>query len=348
MKKSQFITVIIMFLVASVLIAVGAFGKDTVKPGETAPTDVLVGGTVAPLQTKAPSETDAPTQSAGNESESPSQSGAVSETPSSVVTVPPSDKPSDDPEKPVEFTEIKNADFATISNDFTYWTSYWKDSGNGQNVPVFDENIKKNIGDVEYIFLNDSSASEWQVYITFATHYDYGETGKILDSLKSSNVKATFFVTAKYIQDNPEIVKRIKSEGHLIGTRGPIGEDIAYMTAEEFAEAMLAVEKEYQKLFGENERMDFYRPDFFSARTLKVADALGYKIVFRTYTSVSDEAEWDDNDVDSATISLRLWERGAYEGSVPEFTVSKNISDALSSYLKECVENNIKFKRLDE
>jgi hypothetical protein len=70
--------------------------------------------------------------------------------------------------------------------------------------------------------------------------------------------------------------------------------------------------------------------------------------VFRTYTSVSDEAEWDDNDVDSATISLRLWERGAYEGSVPEFTVSKNISDALSSYLKECVENNIKFKRLDE
>ena len=347
MKKSQFITVIIMFVIASVLIAVGAFGKDTVKGGDPEPTDVLVGGTIDPVKTQKPATTEAPSETA-SANNSPSSSDEPTGTVAPSATVAPSQEPTDKPGDSAEFPEIKNDDFAAISNDFTYWTSYWKDSGNGQNIPVFDENMKKNIGDVDYIFINNSSDSEWEVFVTFTTHYDYGETGKILDALKSSNVKASFFVTAKYIQDNPEIVKRMKSEGHLIGTRGPIGEDIAYMTAEEFAAGMLEVEKEYQKLFGENERMDFYRPDFFSARTLKVADTLGYKIVFRTYTSVSDEAEWDDNDVDSATISLRLWERGAYEGSVPEFTVSKNISDALASYLKECVANNIKFKRLGE
>lgn len=337
MKKSQFITIVIMFVAASILIAVGAFGKNVVDPEYSSPTEPVLGG-----NTIKPAETEAPTQ----DSEGTDDPNGTSDP--SDATDGPTAEPTKDPEAPVEFPSIHNANFIGIDNSFTYWSSYWKDSGNGQNVPVFDENIKKNIGDVEYVFIKNDSADEWEVYLTFAMHYDYGETAKILDALKSANAKATFFVTAMYIQDNPELVKRMKDEGHLIGTRGPIGEDTEDMSAEEFAAAMLEVEKEYQKLFGEKERMTVYRPDYFSARTLKVAEALEYEIVFRTYTAVSDEAGWDKNKTDSAEIALRLWERGAYEGSVPEFTVSKHISGAIAAYLKECNENNITFKRLDQ
>ena len=42
-------------------------------------------------------------------------------------------------------------------------------------------------------------------------------TGRLLDGLKERNVKATFFLIGENAENNPELVKRIDSEGHLIG-----------------------------------------------------------------------------------------------------------------------------------
>lgn len=42
-------------------------------------------------------------------------------------------------------------------------------------------------------------------------------TLKLLDGLKSRNVKATFFIIGKNASNYPEIVKRISDDGHLIG-----------------------------------------------------------------------------------------------------------------------------------
>jgi len=42
-------------------------------------------------------------------------------------------------------------------------------------------------------------------------------TEELLDGLKERNVKATFFLIGKSARENPELVKRISEEGHLIG-----------------------------------------------------------------------------------------------------------------------------------
>lgn len=42
-------------------------------------------------------------------------------------------------------------------------------------------------------------------------------TGQILDILRSRNVRATFFVCGKDVEQYPDIVRRIHSEGHTIG-----------------------------------------------------------------------------------------------------------------------------------
>ena len=42
-------------------------------------------------------------------------------------------------------------------------------------------------------------------------------TLKILDVLKEFNVKATFFVCGKCVENYPEIAKKIVKEGHKIG-----------------------------------------------------------------------------------------------------------------------------------
>lgn len=55
------------------------------------------------------------------------------------------------------------------------------------------------------------------VYLTFDDGPDTEQTPKVLDVLKSNNVKATFFCIGKKIAGNEAIMKRIADEGHQIG-----------------------------------------------------------------------------------------------------------------------------------
>ncbi|MCM3749298.1 polysaccharide deacetylase family protein [Paenibacillus pasadenensis] len=55
------------------------------------------------------------------------------------------------------------------------------------------------------------------VALTFDDGPDVEITGEILDILKKENVKATFFVVGTRVKQNPEMLKRIADEGHVIG-----------------------------------------------------------------------------------------------------------------------------------
>ena len=54
------------------------------------------------------------------------------------------------------------------------------------------------------------------IYLTFDSGYEAGYTNKILDTLKEKNVKATFFITAHYLNTATDLVKRMVDEGHII------------------------------------------------------------------------------------------------------------------------------------
>ena len=64
-----------------------------------------------------------------------------------------------------------------------------------------------------------SSQEQKVLYLTF----DDGPseyTGELLDLLAKHNMKATFFMLDTEMKRNPEIVKRIVSEGHAVGVHG--------------------------------------------------------------------------------------------------------------------------------
>jgi peptidoglycan/xylan/chitin deacetylase (PgdA/CDA1 family) len=54
------------------------------------------------------------------------------------------------------------------------------------------------------------------IALTFDDGPDPVDTPKLLDLLREKNVKATFFVVGKRVDQYPEIVRRASSEGHLI------------------------------------------------------------------------------------------------------------------------------------
>lgn len=60
--------------------------------------------------------------------------------------------------------------------------------------------------------------NEKKVAITFDDGPDPELTPQVLDVLKRHNVKAAFFCIGKKIEASPELVKRMLSEGHIVGT----------------------------------------------------------------------------------------------------------------------------------
>ena len=58
--------------------------------------------------------------------------------------------------------------------------------------------------------------SDKYIYLTFDEGYEAGYTQQILETLKNNNVKATFFITAHYLNTQPELVKQMIDEGHIV------------------------------------------------------------------------------------------------------------------------------------
>jgi len=55
------------------------------------------------------------------------------------------------------------------------------------------------------------------VYLTFDEGYEAGYTPKILEVLKQNEVKATFFITAHFLNTQEVLVKQMIDEGHIVG-----------------------------------------------------------------------------------------------------------------------------------
>ncbi len=60
------------------------------------------------------------------------------------------------------------------------------------------------------------------IYLTFDEGYEAGYTESILKVLKENKVKAAFFITAHYVNTNPELVEKMIKEGHIIGNHIPL------------------------------------------------------------------------------------------------------------------------------
>lgn len=338
MKKSQFITIFILLIVASVIICIGCFiddpkDKSNETPSPSSAVDILP--TMKPLETEPVAE------------ETP-EPGATEE-PVETGTKDPASKT---PLPSIPFPNISNLGFARYDNTFDHFSTKWVTGENNQNKAVILDTVLEKIKDIDYVFYTVESETEWNHYMTFVLHWETGYTGELLDLLKKYDVKAVFFVTKMYIEKNPDLVRRMKEEGHIIGSRGQIADGgemteakLKEQTAEEFYQGLLGVEKAYQDLFGSTERMYLYRPDYFSERTLKVAEAAGYTVVFRTYTYYSDAAEYQNKSVEELVIRFNA--RAAYNGSVSEFIPEKKCIDALEGFIKNCIDQKINFKLVE-
>ncbi len=228
-----------------------------------------------------------------------------------------------------------------ISNKPIHWG--FKKSQNHEPASAGKE-LDELLSKYESFYMGDTSKKE--IYLTFDNGYENGYTAKVLDVLKKQEVPATFFVTGHYLDTEPELVKRMVDEGHIVGNHSWYHPDLTTQSDVEFKKELESVRVKVEELT-DQKGMSYLRPPrgIFSEKVLARAKELGYTSVF-----------WSLAFVDWKIDAQRGWKysydnimKQIHPGSILLLhTVSKDNAEALDHAIIELRKQGYTFKSLDD
>ena len=98
-----------------------------------------------------------------------------------------------------------------------------------------------------------------RLFLTFDDGPSVRYTGAFLDLLRDYQIHATFFVVASFAGDNPELIARMRQEGHLVCLH-------SYAHADGWLEPPAKTEQDFRQSLAVmdalNQRVRYYRPPF--------------------------------------------------------------------------------------
>ena len=151
------------------------------------------------------------------------------------------------------------------------------------------------------------------LYLTFDAGYENGFTAEILDILKSREVPAAFFLVGDYLERNPDLVRRMVAEGHIVGNHTMDHPDMSKADVATFTAQITQMEELYQEVTGQT-LPKFYRPPqgLYSEENLKMAQKLGYKTVFWSLAY----ADWNDEVAPSDAKAMQILKDNTHPGAI--------------------------------
>jgi peptidoglycan-N-acetylmuramic acid deacetylase len=232
---------------------------------------------------------------------------------------------------------------SAAAKDVPYHYGFVK-SKNSVPPSIDNEGFKEIVKKHGAIFLGDITKKE--IYLTFDNGYENGYTVKVLDILNEKKVPAAFFVTGHYVKDQPELLKRMVNEGHIIGNHSWSHPDMSQISNSRLKEELEKLKVEFSKTTGQKE-MHFMRPPrgIFSERMLEVSKELGYTNVFWSIAY----KDWD--------IHVQKGWKYAYDNVISQLhpgavillhTVSKDNAEALDKIIDAARKRGYEFKSLDQ
>ncbi len=184
------------------------------------------------------------------------------------------------------------------------------------------------------------------IYLTFDAGYENGNIARILDTLKAHNAEGAFFILENLIRRNPELVERMKNEGHLVCNHTARHKDMTKLTEQEIERELHALETLYRETFG-CDLAPFYRPPEgkFDRKSLSVAQKLGYHTAFWSLAY----ADWDNNKQPDPQKAKKLLCDHLHNGAVILLhPTSKTNADILDSLLTQWENEGYRFGSLLE
>ncbi len=252
---------------------------------------------------------------------------SATQTPSETAT--PLIEPSDHPNRMPGAIKIINENYEEYSNDKKAWwfrrNTDHKPSGSGEEFPI---------GPYSAYYLDKNAQEEDKViYLTFDCGYENGFTPSILDTLAEKGVKVMFFVTKDFIVKNPDYVKRMKDEGHLVGNHTVRHLSSPDLTPEELEAELHEVARVMEEQTGYP--IDpFFRPPMgeYSERTLKVTQDMGYASIFWSIAYY----DYDVNDQPGKAYVVDHFNTYHHNGTI---VLMHNVSESNTQALGDVIDN---------
>ncbi|MCL2171911.1 MAG: delta-lactam-biosynthetic de-N-acetylase [Defluviitaleaceae bacterium] len=207
--------------------------------------------------------------------------------------------------------------FATIllattvnAQEFCNNLQSWYYNPNDRNEPPTAQE-QLNLADFDAYYLGDTRKKD--IYLTFDEGYENGYTAPILDVLRDKNVPAAFFVTKTYITANPDLVRRMVDEGHIVGNHTVRHKSSPDLTCDELREELEKTANAYQELINA-EMPPFFRPPMgeYSERVLRTTQDCGYSTIFWSFAYV----DWNINKQPGRDFALKKVVDNIHNGAI--------------------------------
>ena len=189
--------------------------------------------------------------------------------------------------------------------------------------------------------------AELHIYLTFDAGYENGNVEKTLDILKENEVKGSFFILSHIIDTNPELIKRMSDEGHLVCNHTATHKDVSEIdNFEEFRKEIENLESKYTQITGKN-MAKFFRPPEgrFSRKSLEFAEKLNYRTVFWSFAY----EDWNNNSQMSREAAKKKIFDNIHNGAILLLhPTSSTNAEILGEIIAELKSQGYRFKSIDE
>lgn len=218
-------------------------------------------------------------------------------------------------------------------------------NGKPHDISVSNQKRFNSMKNVEALAL-DTVSKDKRMYLTFDCGYEYKNlTGKILDTLKKKKVKAAFFVTLDYVKSNPKFVRRMISEGHIVGNHSATHPVFPNLSRTKMAKEIYSVDK-YLK-----DNFDYTSPYFrfpagaYSKNSLELVTSIGYKSIFWSIAY----GDYDTDNQMGYDKALKTVTSRFHPGAVILLhAISRDNANILSEVIDTAHRRGYTFKTLDD
>ena len=243
-------------------------------------------------------------------------------------------------EDTTDIVESVSVSTANLSNKTNAWGFVRKKN----NRPEIYAPHAKVLDEFEGIYMGNPD--EKVIYLTFDEGYENGYTESILDTLKEKDVCAAFFVTMPYVKQNPDLVRRMIDEGHIVGNHTVNHPSMPEVTDDEKLKKEIKGLHDYVKENFDYD-MEYLRPPKgeFSERTVAISKEMGYKTVLWS----SAYADWDKNNQKGNEYAKSMILNYLHNGCVMLLhAVSKDNDAVLGEVIDEIRNSGYELKSLSE
>lgn len=143
--------------------------------------------------------------------------------------------------------------------------------------------------------------TEKKIYLTFDEGYEYGCTPTILSTLKEKDVKAVFFVTKPYAEQDPDLVRQIIDEGHILGNHSVThpSAGLPSKSLDEQKEEVMGNHNYIKENFDYDMFLFRFPAGKFSEQSLAILNNCGYRSVFWSFAYLDYDVNNQPNEAES-------------------------------------------------